>query len=280
MKPMAKFHIYLVFLCGTILPLCLQIGVAAMETPLTTSPSVLTTQTPTSPSSTVPSTTVISQDLLTTLPSQETTTYTTQVTTFLPTSSVQTTMLPMQSSSPETSTSPPLASTLPPDVPTSSYSVTGPGQESVTLSGNPTKAELCEENNKRLMMICLIIIGLLVFLCVCLLLVVVVMASKLSHVKRSQASRRLPRTNGDFLSASSLWPIGLETLQRMSTETTETSLPPQGPREERMSGQEKAGEEVSRKLASEISIRQKNKEMSPKETSAKPRNSSITKIEI
>ncbi|XP_067328351.1 protein EVI2A [Anolis sagrei] len=274
---MAKFHIYLVFLCGIILPLCLQIGVAAMETPLTTSPSVLTTQTPTSPSSTDPSTTVISQDLLTT---QETTTYTTQVTTFLPTSSVQTTMLPTQSSSPETSTSPPLASTLPPDVPTSSYSVTGPGQESVTLSENPTKAELCEENNKRLMLICLIIIGLLVFLCVCLLLVVVVMAIKLSHVKRSQASRRLPRTNGDFLSASSLWPIGLETLQRMNTETTETSLPPQGPREERTSGQEKAGEEASRKLASEISIRQKNKEMSPKETTAKPRNSSITKIEI
>ncbi|XP_003227927.2 uncharacterized protein LOC100563951 [Anolis carolinensis] len=272
MKPMAKFHVYLAFLCGTILPRCLQTGVAAMENPSTTSPPVDITQAPTSPSQTDPSTTVIPQDLLTTLPSQETTMYTTKVTTFVPPSSVQTTVLPTQttttqSPSPETSTSPPLASTLPPDV---------PSQESVTLSENPTKAELCEENNKRLMLICLIVIGLLVFFCVCLLLVVVVMASKLSHVKRSQASRRLPRNNGDFLTASSLWPVGLETLQRMNTEMPETS-----PGQERTtSGPGKVGEEASRKLASEISIRQKNKEMSPKETSEKARNSSISKTEI
>ncbi|XP_042298751.1 protein EVI2A [Sceloporus undulatus] len=279
MKPMAKTQVYLGLLHGIILPFCLQVRVTATEDAFTTSPSVLTTQTPTDPS-----TTVVSQEILTTLASQETTAYTTQTTTLESTSPVQTTtplLSTSHSSSPEIPTSPPLASTVSPDVLTSSSSATGTDQESVTLGDNQAGAELCAENNKRLMLICLIIIGLLVFLCVCLLLVIVILASKLSYIKRGQTNRRLPRSNGDFLTTKSLWPAGLETLQRMTAEATETSLAVQGPGPERIpAGQGKVGEETSRRLASEISIRQKHKEMSPKETSAKPQNSTLTKVEV
>ncbi|XP_063002602.1 protein EVI2A [Elgaria multicarinata webbii] len=255
MKSTGKSCMYLGFLLGTIVLFCLEVRADTTMSPVTTagSPSVPTVQNPASQN---PTDTSIAP---TTPASQETTTSTTQTTTIRAT--------PLTSPFPETSAPPALASALPTEGPTSSYTVAGKDQELVTLGKAQTEAELCEENSKRLVLICLIVIGALVFLCVCLLLATVVMATKLSYFKRRQPSKRLPRSNGDFLSANSLWPAGLETLQRMAVETSETDSVTQRSGSKRMAaGQGKTAEEASKKLASEISDRQKHKETSAKET--------------
>uniref|UniRef100_A0A8D0C476 Uncharacterized protein n=1 Tax=Salvator merianae TaxID=96440 RepID=A0A8D0C476_SALMN len=216
-----------------------------------------------------------------TLPGTETTTDTLQVTTFKTTSSPEMTTLgstePTETSvshSPplDTSTVPPLPTTLPP----ASYTGTGPDQDLQPSHIDQTEANLCEKDNKKQELVFLIIIGVLIFICLCLVLTVVVMASKLAYLKRRLPNKRLPRTNGDFLSASSLWPAGLDTLQRVTSETTGT-----GPRlqtsgaETLTAGQAKPSEEASKKLVSEISDRQKQKD-----TSATPQGNLITDIEI
>lgn len=126
------------------------------------------------------------------------------------------------------------------------------------------------------MLIFLIIIGVLVILCVLLLLITVVMASKLSYIRKRQSSKRLPRSNGDFLSTNNLWPAGLESLKRIANEESGNNLMMQSPGPERTTaGHGKVGEEISKKLASEISDREKLKE-----TSAKPQHNTIVNIEI
>lgn len=253
MTLMDNFHMYLIFLLGNILLLCLPVRMATTQDPLVVreSSSVPTTQNPTNPGQTS------TEALLTlaTLVPQETTT-----TTESP--------LPMG-----TSTSLPLSSTLLPEVPTSPYTST-----MILDNGQTTaaKAEPCKENYQRPTLIFLIIIGVLVILCVFLLLTTVVMASKLSYIRRKQPSKRLPRSNGDFLSTNSLWPAGLETLKRLGNEESGNNLMMQSPGPERSTaGHGNAGEEVSKKLANEISDRQKLKQ-----TSAKPQHNTIINIEI
>ncbi|KAJ6657916.1 hypothetical protein lerEdw1_001836 [Lerista edwardsae] len=248
-----NFHMYLIFLLGNILLLCFPVRTATTQDPLVVreSSSAPTTQNPTNPGQT---STEVRLTLTTLVPQERTTT------TESP--------LPM-----DTSTSLPLSSTLLPEMTTSSYAST------MTLGNDQTtaaKTELCKENNQRPMFIFLIIIGVLVILCVFLLLTTVVMATKLSYIRRKQSSKRLPRSNGDFLSANSLWPAGLETLKRLADEESGNNLMMQSPGPERSTaGHGNAGEEVSKKLASEISDRQKLKE-----TAAKPQHSTIINIEI
>ncbi|XP_066491384.1 protein EVI2A [Tiliqua scincoides] len=260
MTLMDTFHVYLIFLFGNILLLCLPVRTATTQDPLVVSesPSVSTTQNLSNPSQT---STEASTTLATLAP---------QEATWAPQEATTITKSPLPT---DTSTSLSLSSTLLPEVPTSPFpSSTTLGKHQIT----DAEVELCKENNKRLMLIFLIIIGVLVILCVFLLLTTVVMATKLSYIRRRQPSKRLPRSNGDFLSTNSLWPAGLETLQRLANEESGNNLMMQSPGPERTTaGPGKVGEEVSRKLASEISDRQKLKEVS-----AKPQHSTIINIEI
>ncbi|XP_063153144.1 protein EVI2A [Candoia aspera] len=251
-------HMCLGFLLGFVLPFCSQVRVTAYLT-TTGHLSVPTSQNPTNPTSSA---------ILTTLVSQETTTYTTQIATFESTATDKSKQLTETPTSPSLSLSP----TLPTEGLSSSSALANADPELSTLGEDPTKTKLCEENYKQQILICLIIIGVLAFICVGLLLVIVVMASKLSYDKRRQPTRRLPRSNGDFLSTSSLWPIGLETLQRLSTENPKPqSLGLERPKE----GQRKSGDEVNKKLVSEIADRQKQKEIS-----ANTYETIITSVEI
>ncbi|XP_013915631.1 PREDICTED: protein EVI2A [Thamnophis sirtalis] len=243
-------HMGLGFLLGIILPSCSQVRVMADLTTIVY-PSVPTSQTPTSNSS------------LTTLDSRETATYTTQISTSESTASVRSERL----TETPTSTALEFSSTLPTEgLPSSTDS------ELSTLGVDPTKTKPCEENYKQQMLICLIIIGVLIFICVVLLLVIVVLAGKLTYDKRKQLNKRFPRSNGDFLSTNSLWPIGLETLQRVSTESPK----PRGLSLERpVEGQGQNGDDVNKKLVSELADRQKQKEIS-----ANTHKTIITTVEI
>nr|XP_028563652.1 protein EVI2A [Podarcis muralis] len=268
MKLMGNSHMELGFLWWAILLFHIEVRADTTTALLTTTetPTVPTTQTPTHTSG-----------ALTTLPLGETSTYTTQISTFESTSTTQPTTFSWTStsqSSSETSTAPQMPSTLAPEVPPSPYTVTGTDQELATPSQDQMKAELCEENSKRLILICLIIIGVLIFICVCLLVATVAMANKISYMKKRQPSKRPLRSNGDFLTTNSLWPAGLETLQRMTNEAAAAEMMAQRTGSERTkAGQGKTGEEASKKLASELSDRQKLKEVS-----AKPASSTTTII--
>ncbi|ETE69782.1 Protein EVI2A, partial [Ophiophagus hannah] len=247
-------HTGLGFLLGIILPFCSQVRVTADLT------TIVYSSVPTSQPSTYPE----SNSSLAALESQETTTGTTHTFT---SESIATVRSKKPTETP-TSTALQLSSTLPTEglPPSSALASTDP--ELSTLGGDPTKNKPCEENYKQQMLICLIIIGVLAFICVVLLLVIVVMASKLSYNKRKQPSKRFPRSNGDFLSTNSLWPIGLETLQRLSTENPK----PRGLSLERpIEGQGQNGDEINKKLVSEIADRQKQKEELPGGQSAEER---------
>nr|XP_034995142.1 protein EVI2A [Zootoca vivipara]XP_034995143.1 protein EVI2A [Zootoca vivipara] len=273
MKLMGNSHMDLGFLWWAVLLFHVQVRADTTTTLLMTteSPTIPTTQTPTHTSG-----------ALTTLPLGETSTYTTQISTFESASATQPTTFSWTSlgqtstsqSSSETSTAPQMPLTLAPEVPPSPYTINGTDQELATPSQDQMKAELCEENSKRLILICLIIIGVLIFICVCLLVATVAMANKLSYMKRRQPSKRPLRSNGDFITTNSLWPAGLETLQRMTNEAAAAELMTQRTGSERTkAGQGKTGEEASKKLASELSDRQKLKEVS-----AKPPSSTTTII--
>ncbi|XP_026566076.1 protein EVI2A [Pseudonaja textilis] len=237
-------HIGLGFLLGIILPPCSQVRVTADLMTITYSA-------PTSQPSTYPK----SNPSLVTLESQETT----ADTTYTSTSESIATVRSKQLTETPTSTALQLSSTLPTEGLPSSSALASTDPELSTLGGDPTKNKPCEENYKQQMLIFLIIIGVLAFICVVLLLVIVVTASKLSYDKRKQPNKRFPRSNGDFLSTNSLWPIGLETLQRLSTESPK----PRGLSLERpIEGQGQNGDEINKKLVSEIADRQKQKEIS------------------
>lgn len=78
------------------------------------------------------------------------------------------------------------------------------------------KKEACEENNNKMaMLVCLIIIAVLFLICTLLFLSTVILANKLSYLKRSkQVGKRQPRSNGDFLASSGLWPAESDTWNR------------------------------------------------------------------
>ncbi|XP_029782609.1 protein EVI2A [Suricata suricatta] len=78
------------------------------------------------------------------------------------------------------------------------------------------KKGVCEENNNKMaMLICLIIIAVLFLICTLLFLSTVVLANKVSSLRRSkQVGKRQPRTNGDFLASSGLWPAESDTWKR------------------------------------------------------------------
>lgn len=272
---MDNSHVHLAFILGAILALYFQAKANATDAPLgmTGSPAVPASQNPTSQEPTEPST------ALTTTVSPVGTTSETQTPASQPASPTETTLF--QSSSPTGMPASPLTSTPPPEVPTSFYvtTITNTDQGPGTLDkdqATANSAEACEEYSKRLMLICFIIIGALVFICVLLLLVIVVLASKMSHLKQRQPSKRLPRSNGDFLSGNSLWPLGLETLQRTTNEAPGTEPKTQGPVLERTSGGgPEQFEEVGKKLAREISSRHKHREVPPTSNDSTP-----AKVEI
>lgn len=78
------------------------------------------------------------------------------------------------------------------------------------------KKEVCEENNNKMaMLVCLIIIAVLFLICTLLFLATVILANKVSSLRRSkQAGKRQPRSNGDFLASSGLWPAESDTWNR------------------------------------------------------------------
>ncbi|XP_049558419.1 protein EVI2A isoform X1 [Orcinus orca] len=77
------------------------------------------------------------------------------------------------------------------------------------------KKGVCEENNKMAMLVCLIIIVVLFLICTILFLSTVVLANKVSSLRRSkQVGKRQPRSNGDFLASSGLWPAESDTWKR------------------------------------------------------------------
>ncbi|XP_012413567.1 protein EVI2A [Trichechus manatus latirostris] len=78
------------------------------------------------------------------------------------------------------------------------------------------KKDVCDENNnKTAMLICFIIIAVLFLVCTLLFLSTVILANKVSSLRRSkQAGKRQPRSNGDFLASSGLWPAESDTWKR------------------------------------------------------------------
>ncbi|XP_003430624.1 protein EVI2A [Ornithorhynchus anatinus] len=102
----------------------------------------------------------------------------------------------------------------PPPTPNSSLTTWGTGTTR-KIQNESTKASNCEENNKMAMLVCLIIIAVLFLICTLLFLSTVVLANKVSALKRSkQMGKRLPRSNGDFLANSGLWPAESDTWKR------------------------------------------------------------------
>ncbi|XP_053423639.1 protein EVI2A [Nycticebus coucang] len=78
------------------------------------------------------------------------------------------------------------------------------------------KKDVCEENNSNMaMLICLIIIAVLFLICTLLFLSTVVLANKVSSLRRMKSvGKRQPRSNGDFLASSGLWPAESDTWKR------------------------------------------------------------------
>ncbi|KAG8587297.1 hypothetical protein GDO81_005631 [Engystomops pustulosus] len=91
--------------------------------------------------------------------------------------------------------------------------------QSPATSSNPTCTG--EEKYKTGLIICVIIIAVLVFIIAMLIVCIVALANKVSSLKtRLTQSKRQARSNGDFLSASSiLWPSGMETWQKKANLT-------------------------------------------------------------
>ncbi|XP_053563502.1 protein EVI2A [Bombina bombina] len=80
-----------------------------------------------------------------------------------------------------------------------------------------TSCNCAKENYQTAIVFCIIVIAVLILTCAILIISVVVLANKTSKLKaKLTQSKRQARSNGDFLSASSiLWPSGLETLQKI-----------------------------------------------------------------
>ncbi|XP_044141011.1 protein EVI2A [Bufo gargarizans] len=91
---------------------------------------------------------------------------------------------------------------------------------------NITATATCtvDEKYKTGIIICVIVIAVLVFIIAVLIISTVVLANKVSALKaKLTQSKRQARSNGDFLSASSiLWPLGMETWQKKAHEANLT----------------------------------------------------------
>ncbi|KAM3935954.1 protein EVI2A [Leptodactylus fuscus] len=91
---------------------------------------------------------------------------------------------------------------------------------------NPMANVTCTTNEKYKtgIIICAAITAVLVFIVAMLIVCIVVLANKVSSLKkRLTQSKRQARSNGDFLSASSiLWPSGMETWQKKAQEANLT----------------------------------------------------------
>ncbi|XP_069883358.1 protein EVI2A [Dipodomys merriami] len=108
------------------------------------------------------------------------------------------------------------------------------------------KENVCAENNMA-MLICLIIIAVLFLICTFLFLSTVVLANKVSSLRRSkQVGKRQPRSNGDFLASSGLWPAESDTWKR-AKQLTGPNLMMQSPGV-RTATRERTGEEGTEKL--------------------------------
>ncbi|CAJ0932517.1 unnamed protein product [Ranitomeya imitator] len=81
-----------------------------------------------------------------------------------------------------------------------------------------------DEKYKTGIIICVVIIAALVFIVAMLIVCTVALANKVSNLKaKLTQSKRQVRSNGDFLSASSiLWPSGMETWQKKAHEANLT----------------------------------------------------------
>ncbi|XP_004621617.2 protein EVI2A [Sorex araneus] len=101
----------------------------------------------------------------------------------------------------------------------------------------------CEENNYRMaMLVCLIVIAVLFLICTILFLSTVVLANKVSSLKRAnQVGKRQPRSNGDFLACSGLWPAESDTWKR-AQQLTGPNLMMQSPGVLTMTRERKDGE--------------------------------------
>ncbi|NWQ62134.1 EVI2A protein, partial [Neopipo cinnamomea] len=148
-----------------------------------------------------------------------------------------------------------------------------PATSAVPASGGPRNTgkpkrpmtkETCEDN-KSLLLICFIIISVLVLICTFLFLSTVVTANKLSYLKKAQQGKRRPRprSNGDVVATTSLWPTAAGTWQRVPRETAGTELGMQ----DLLAGRDtrnrrKTEDETTEKLTTATDNAQENKEPS------------------
>ncbi|XP_062448607.1 protein EVI2A [Rhea pennata] len=160
-------------------------------------------------------------------------------------------------------TSQPLSSTVVPNPPT--VSATGGPRNTAKPKTTITK-ETCEDN-KPLILICFIIIAVLVLICTFLFLSTVVIANKMAYLKKIKQGKRLPRSNGDFLAANSLWPTGAGTWQRMPKEAPGTDLITQDLISERDAIMQRRTEDgTTEQLAKETANEQDKKEPTSQES--------------
>ncbi|NXK39138.1 EVI2A protein, partial [Piprites chloris] len=144
---------------------------------------------------------------------------------------------------------------------TSAVSATG-GPRNTSKPKSPMTKETCEDS-KSLVLICFIVIAVLVLICTFLFLSVVITANKLSHLKKTQQGKRRPRSNGDIVATTSLWPTAAGTWQRVPRETAGTELTMQ----DLLAGRDtrdrrKTQDETTEKLTTATDNAQENKEPS------------------
>uniref|UniRef100_A0A8C6ZIC7 EVI2A protein n=1 Tax=Nothoprocta perdicaria TaxID=30464 RepID=A0A8C6ZIC7_NOTPE len=108
---------------------------------------------------------------------------------------------------------------------TSAVSAAG-GVRDTTQAKTTAPRDACEDH-KPLVLICFIVIAVLVLICTFLLLSTVVLANKLSYLRKARQGRRTPRSNGDFLAASSLWPTAAGSWLGTRTEAAGADAPAQ-----------------------------------------------------
>ncbi|KFQ71286.1 Protein EVI2A [Phaethon lepturus] len=150
-------------------------------------------------------------------------------------------------------------------------STSSPARSAVSATGGPRNTsrpkstmtkETCEDN-KSLILICFIIIAVLVLICTFLFVSTVVIANKMSYLKKTKQGKRRPRSNGDILATTSLWPTAAGTWQRMPKETTGADLIMQDLLPGRDAAiQRKSEDETTEKLTKETDDKQENKEPS------------------
>ncbi|XP_026512429.1 protein EVI2A [Terrapene carolina triunguis] len=254
MKLTRRCNPHFAFIVATIFSLCLQIRANYTDHPWVTNESYLSTITQNiseNQSTTEASTNLITQDA--------------------DHNDISTTTFEMQTAAFQSSTFGQEPSTSSPG-----FNLTSAVQDPLTTTRThiTTKTENCE-GKKSLLLICFIVIAVLVVLCTFLFLSTVVMANKISYLKRSKQGKRMPRSNGDFLVTSSLWPTGSDTWQKKSKELTGTDLMMQDLiSETAITVPKKNAVETTEKLTSGRANHQK------KEEASKPCDSIITNFVV